>query len=117
MIGRREPGVGRAGVEAEAAALAAVHGHGIAARRVGPRGSGGDGEAPGERCAADTEARGGRLPSGHVDRLRRAAAYAAVARWLAEGDGVAAGHEPIERDDACSANGLTSPAGPTDGVA
>src|SRR5438105_8697695 len=37
MAGRAEPGVGRAGVEAGAAALAAVDGDGIAAGRVGAR--------------------------------------------------------------------------------
>src|SRR5256886_17512820 len=75
------------------------------------------GRGPVGRRAVDAEARGGRLPSGHVDRLRRPAAYAAVARCPAQGDGVAPGHEPIERDATCSANGLTAPAGHADRVA
>src|SRR5439155_26480100 len=74
-------------------------------------------EAASERDAADAEARGGRLPSGHVDRLRRPAGHGAVARHPAEGDGVAAGREPIERNAACSANGLPAAAGHTDRVA
>src|SRR5439155_7584594 len=76
-----------------------------------------DRDVAGERNAVDAEARGGRLPGGHVDRLRRPAAYAAVARCPAQGDGVAAGREPIERDATCSTNGLTAPAGHTDRVA
>src|SRR5207245_2510529 len=89
----------------------------VAARLVRARGGRADRDAAGERNAADAEARGGRLPSGHVDRLRRPAAYAAVARCPAEGDGVAPGHEPIERDATCSPNGLTAPAGHADRVA
>src|SRR2546428_9572900 len=86
----------------------------VAARLVRARGGRADRDVAGERNAANGVARGGRLPGGHVDRLRRPAAYAAVARCPAQGDGVAAGHEPIERDAACSTNGLTAPARHTD---
>src|SRR6266853_1161475 len=80
MAGRGEPGVGRAGVEAETAALAAVDGDGIAARRIGPRGRGGDGKAPGERRAGDGERRLRRAPGGDGHRLGVRLAHAAVRR-------------------------------------
>src|SRR2546429_9240017 len=86
---------------------AAGHTDRVAARLVRARGGSADRDVAGERNAVDAEARGGRLPGGHVDRLRRPAAYAAVARCPAQGDGVAAGHEPIERDATCSTHGLT----------
>src|SRR5205823_14372282 len=63
------------------------------------------------------EARGGRLPCGHVDGLGGAAAHAAVAGGAAEGDAMAARRQIGERDHLVRPDRLTTPAADTDGVA
>src|SRR5439155_1449886 len=73
-VTRRREGVGGARVDAEAAALSAVHGDGVAVGfEVLPRRRGGDGEVPGRgrhRRAGDGE-RGGRGVGGRAGGGRR----------------------------------------------
>src|SRR5439155_1575268 len=97
---RREPDVGGARVDPEAAALAAVHGDGVAVGvEIQPRGGGGDGEVAGrgrQRGAGDGERRRG-AAGGHADRTGVLAADGAVGGDARELDGVTRRREGVGR--------------------
>src|SRR5439155_697389 len=82
MTRRRETTVAHAPGRLNGLALAAIHGDRVAARGVRARRGRGDGEVPGERRAADREARLRRPARRHGDGLRVRLADGAV-RWHA----------------------------------